>query len=240
MFAIFRKELNSFLNSLVAYIVIGVFLVFVGLFTWFFDSNVLNYGYADLNNFFQLTPYIFIFLIPAITMRSFSEEFKSGTIELLFTKPLTDWQIILGKFLAIFLLILLALLPTLLYYYSVYQLGNPKGNIDSAAVIGSYLGLLLLGGVFAGIGLWASSLTDNQIVAFILGTVISYFLYDGINQFANLFSGTTQFIINYFGLSYHYESLGRGLIDSKDVIFLLSIIFLMLFLTKLRLTAKKN
>ncbi|WP_435355321.1 gliding motility-associated ABC transporter permease subunit GldF [Emticicia sp. SJ17W-69] len=240
MFAIFRKELNSFLNSLVAYIVIGVFLVFVGLFTWFFDSNVLDYGYADLNNFFQLTPYIFIFLIPAITMRSFSEEFKSGTIELLFTKPLTDWQIILGKFLAIFLLILLALLPTLLYYYSVYQLGNPKGNIDSAAVIGSYLGLLLLGGVFAGIGLWASSLTDNQIVAFIFGTVICYFLYDGINQFANLFSGTTQFIINYFGLSYHYESLGRGLIDSKDVIFLLSIIFLMLFLTKLRLTAKKN
>lgn len=239
MLAIFRKELNSFLNSLVAYIVIGVFLVFVGLFTWFFDSNVLDYGYADLNSFFQLTPYIFIFLIPAITMRSFSEEFKSGTIELLFTKPLTDWQIILGKFLAVFLLILLAVLPTLLYYYSVYQLGNPKGNIDSAAVIGSYLGLLLLGGVFASIGLWASSLTDNQIVAFIIGAVLCYFLYDGVNQFANLFSGTIQFLINYLGLSYHYESLGRGLIDSRNVLFLLSIIGLMLFLTKLKLAAKK-
>jgi ABC-2 type transport system permease protein len=240
MFAIFRKELNSFLNSLVAYIVIGVFLVFVGLFTWFFDSNVLDYGYADLNNFFQLAPFIFIFLIPAITMRSFSEEFKSGTIELLFTKPLTDWQIIWGKFLATFLLILLALLPTLLYYYSVYQLGNPKGNIDSAAVIGSYLCLLLLGAVFAAIGLWSSSLTDNQIVAFILGAVLCYSLYDAINQFANLFSGTIQYFINYLGLSYHYESLGRGLIDSRNVLYLVSIIFLMLFLTKIQLASKKN
>ena len=240
MLTVFRKELNSFLNSLVAYIVIGVFLVIVGLFTWFFDSNVLDYGYADLNNFFQLTPFIFIFLIPAITMRSFSEEFRSGTIELLFTKPLSDWQIIFGKFLAVFLLILLALLPTLLYYYAIYQLGNPKGNIDSAAVFGSYLGLLLLGGVFAAIGLWASSMTDNQIVAFIVGAVLCYFLYDGINQFANVFDGTTQYFINYFGLSYHYEALGRGLIDSRNVLFMISMIFLMLFLTKLKLAAKKS
>ena len=240
MLAVFRKELNSFLNSLVAYIVIGVFLVIVGLFTWFFDSNVLDYGYADLNNFFQLTPFIFVFLIPAITMRSFSEEFRSGTIELLFTKPLSDWQIIFGKFLAVFLLIFLALLPTLLYYYAIYQLGNPKGNIDSAAVFGSYLGLLLLGGVFAAIGLWASSMTDNQIVAFIVGAVLCYFLYDGINQFANVFDGTTQYIINYLGLSYHYEALGRGLIDSRNVLFMISMIFLMLFLTKLKLAAKKS
>ncbi len=240
MLAIFRKELNSFLNSLVAYIVIGVFLVISGLFTWFFDSNVLDYGYADLNNFFQLTPFIFVFLIPAITMRSFSEEFKSGTIELLFTKPLSDWQIVLGKYLATFLLIFVALLPTILYYYSVYLLGNPKGNIDSAAVWGSYLGLLLLGGVFAAIGLWASSMTDNQIVAFIIGAVLCYFLYDGINQFANVFNGTTQYVINYLGLSYHYNALGRGLIDSRNVLFLLSMVFFMLFLTKLRLAAKKN
>jgi ABC-2 type transport system permease protein len=240
MLSIFRKELNSFLNSLVAYIVIGVFLVLVGLFTWFFDSNVLDYGYADLNNFFQLTPFIFLFLIPAITMRSFSEEFKTGTIELLFTKPLSEWQIILGKFLATFFLIFVALLPTLLYYYSVYQLGSPKGNIDSAAIWGSYLGLLLLGGVFASIGLWASSMTDNQIVAFIIGAILCYFLYDGINQFANIFTGTIQYFINYLGLNYHYSSLGRGLIDSRNVLYLLSVIFIMLFLTKLRLSAKKN
>lgn len=240
MLNIFLKEINSFLNSLVAYIVIGVFLVLVGLFTWFFDANVLDYGYADLNNFFQLTPFIFIFLIPAITMRSFSEEFKSGTIELLFTKPLTEWQIILGKFFATLLLIFIALLPTLLYYYSVYQLGNPKGNIDSAAVWGSYLGLLLLGASFAAIGIWASSLTDNQIVAFIIGTVLCYFFYDGIHQFSNIFSGTTQFSLNYLSLSYHFDALGRGLIDSRNIIFLLSLIFIMLFLTKLRLEKVKN
>lgn len=240
MLTIFRKEINSFLNSLVAYIVIGVFLVLVGLFTWFFDSNVLDYGYADLNNFFQLTPYIFIFLIPAITMRSFSDEYKSGTIELLFTKPLSEWQIILGKFFATLLLIFIALLPTLLYYYSVYQLGNPKGNIDSAEVWGSYLGLLFLGASFAAIGIWASSLTDNQIVAFIIGAVLCYFLYDGIHQISNVFSGITQFSINYLSLSYHYESLGRGLIDSRNIIYLLSIIFVMLFLTKQKLISKKN
>lgn len=157
MIAIFRKELNGFLNSFVAYIVIGVFLVIVGFFTWFFDSNVLDYGYADLNNFFQLAPFILIFLIPAITMRSLSEEYKSGTIELLFTKPLSEWQIVNGKFIATFLLIFIALLPTSLYYYSVYQLGSPQGNIDSAAVVGSYIGLLLLGATFASIGLLASS-----------------------------------------------------------------------------------
>jgi ABC-2 type transport system permease protein len=173
-------------------------------------------------------------------MRSFSEEYKSGTIELLFTKPLTEWQIILGKFLATFLLIFIALLPTLLYYYSVYQLGSPKGNIDSAAVYGSYLGLLLLGATFAAVGLWASSSTDNQIVAFILGTVCCYVFYDGIHQLSNVFSGTTQYYINFLSISYHYESLGRGLIDSRNVVFLLSIIFLMLFLTKLNLVSKKN
>ncbi|CAH0995264.1 hypothetical protein EMA8858_01384 [Emticicia aquatica] len=240
MLTIFRKELNSFLNSLVAYIVIGVFLVIVGLFTWFFDSNVLDYGYADLNNFFQLTPFVFIFLIPAISMRALSEEYKSGTIELLFTKPLSEWQIILGKFFAIFLLICFAILPTILYYYSVYQLGSPKGNIDSASIFGSYLGLLFLGATFAAIGLWASSLTDNQIVAFIIGAVLCYFLYDGIHQLSNVFAGTIQYYINFLSLSFHYESLGRGLIDSRNIIFLVSIIFLMLFLTKQELISKKN
>jgi len=240
MLTIFRKELNSFLNSLVAYIVIGVFLVLTGLFTWVFEGNVLDYGYSDLNNFFQLTPYIFIFLIPAITMRLFSEEFKSGTIELLFTKPLTDWQIILGKFLASFILIVISLLPTVLYYYSVYDLGNPKGNIDSSAVIGSYVGLVFLGGVFAAIGLWASSLTDNQVVAFIIGALGCFILYDGIHQVAQLFSGSTQYLVDYLGLSYHYESLGRGLVDSRTIIFFLSVIFLMLYLTKLQVAAKKN
>jgi ABC-2 type transport system permease protein len=141
MFQIFQKEVNSFLNSLIGYIVIGVFLTATGLFVWFFKDNVLDYGFADLTSFFQVAPFIFLFLIPAITMRAFAEEFKTGTIELLFTKPLGAWEIVLGKYLASCFLILLSLLPTLLYYYSIYQLGNPQGNIDSAAVITSYIGL---------------------------------------------------------------------------------------------------
>lgn len=240
MYVIFRKELNSFLNSLVAYIVIGVFLVLAGLFTWVFEGNVLDYGFADLSSFFQLAPYIFIFLIPAITMRLFSEELKSGTIELLFTKPLTDWQIILGKFFAAFILILIALLPTFLYYYSVYELGSTRGNIDTSAIIGSYIGLFFLGGVFASIGLWASSLTDNQVVAFIIGALACFLMYDGLHQLAQLFNGSTQYLIDYIGLSFHYESIGRGLIDSRTLVYFLSLIGLMLFLTKLQVAAKKS
>lgn len=240
MLTIFRKELNSFLNSLVAYIVIGVFLVLAGLFTWVFEGNVLDYGYADLNSFFQLAPYIFIFLIPSITMRLFSEELKTGTIELLFTKPLTDWQIIFGKFLAAFILIVVALLPTFLYYYSVYELGNPKGNVDTSAIIGSYVGLFFLGGVFAAIGLWASSLTDNQVVAFIIGALACFLLYDGLHQLAQLFNGSTQYLIDYIGLSYHYESIGRGLIDSRTLIYFLSVTGLMLYLTKVQVSTKKS
>jgi ABC-2 type transport system permease protein len=173
-------------------------------------------------------------------MRSLSEEYKSGTIELLFTKPLSEWQIVIGKFLASFLLILITLLPTLLYYYSVYQLGSPKGNVDSAAVIGSYLGLLLLGSTFSSVGLWSSSMTDNQIVAFVIGAVLCYILYAGIQQIAYVFSGTTQFFINFLSLGYHYEALGRGLIDSRNIIYLLGVIFFMLFLTKQNLIVRKK
>jgi ABC-2 type transport system permease protein len=241
MFQILKKELNSFLNSLIAYMVIGVFLAIVGFFVWVSsDSNILDYGFADLSpSFFEITPYIFIFLIPAITMRSFSEEFKGGTIELLFTKPLTDWQIVLGKFLASFLLIFVALLPTLLYYYSVYKLGNPIGNIDSAAVFGSYIGLLLLGCVFAAIGVFSSSMTDNQVVAFILAASINFILYFAIDKFAGIFSGTTQYFLDYLSLNYHYQSLGKGLLDSRNILYLLSITFLALFFTKMQLSAKK-
>src|SRR5688572_24468758 len=160
MLQVFSKEFNSFLNSLIAYIVIGVFLTAVGLLMWVFpDTSVLDYGYADMDTLFLLAPYVFIFLVPAITMRSFSEEKKSGTIELLITKPLSDWDIIAGKFLANFFLVLFALVPTVLYYYSIYRLGNPVGNIDTSGVIGSYIGLAFLAGVFCSIGLLASSLT---------------------------------------------------------------------------------
>lgn len=164
MLQIFSKEFSSFLNSLIAYVVVGVFLLAMGLLMWVFpDSSVLDYGYADMSTLFSLGPYVLIFLIPAITMRSFSEEKKAGTMELLFTKPLTDWDIILGKFLASFALVLMALLPTLVYYYSLYTLGNPRGNIDTPGIIGSYIGLAMLAAAFSAIGVMASAMSSNQI-----------------------------------------------------------------------------
>src|SRR5436190_20269766 len=166
MLQILTKEFNSFLNSLIAYLVIGVFLTGIGLLMWVFpETSVLDYGYADMDTLFSFGPYVFIFLIPAITMRSFAEEKKGGTMELLLTKPLRDWDIILGKYLAGFFLILVALIPTIIYYFSIRQLGNPVGNIDTPGVIGSYIGLVLLGGVFCSVGIFASSITPNQIVA---------------------------------------------------------------------------
>lgn len=239
MFQIFQKEVNSFLNSLIGYIVIGVFLTATGLFVWFFKDNVLDYGFADLTSFFQVAPFIFLFLIPAITMRAFAEEFKTGTIELLFTKPLGAWEIVLGKYLASCFLILLALLPTLLYYYSIYQLGNPQGNIDSAAVMTSYIGLFFLGCVFAALGVFSSSLTDNQVVAFVIGFVMCLILYYGVGKLAELsLMGSFGYILEQIGLDYQFEALSRGLIDSRNILYFVSIIAIALWGTTLKVTQK--
>ncbi|MBC7891077.1 MAG: gliding motility-associated ABC transporter permease subunit GldF, partial [Sphingobacteriaceae bacterium] len=219
MLAIFRKEISSFLSSLVGYVVMGVFLSALGLLLWVFpDTSVLNYGYAELGAFFSLSPYVFLFLAPAITMRTFAEERRSGTLELLLTKPLTDWALVLGKFLACWALIFLTLLPTLVYYASVYQLGNPAGNLDSAAVASSYLGLLLLGGVFAAIGLATSALTDSQIVAFLLAVFVCFLLYVGLGALAGLDGlGGAGYWLGQLGLDAQYNALGRGLVDSRNV-----------------------
>ena len=204
MIQVAAKEFNSFLNSLIAYVVIGVFLTGMGLLMWVFpETSVLDYGYADMDTLFSLGPYVFIFLIPAITMRSFAEEKKSGTMELLLTKPLTDWDIIVGKFLACFLLVLLALVPTIIYYFCIRALGNPPGNIDTPGVIGSYIGLALLGGVFCSVGIVASSITSNQIIAFILAAFLCFKLFTGFETIAalNLWSAQAllnkQFVIHY-------------------------------------------
>ncbi|MBY0244006.1 MAG: ABC transporter permease, partial [Sphingobacteriaceae bacterium] len=167
MYAVFKREFFSYLNSLMAYITVGVFLLACGLLLWFFpDTSIIDYGYAELTSFFSLAPFLFIFLIPAITMRSFAEERKEGTYVLLATRPITDWQIIMAKYLACLVLVLFSLLPTLVYYYSIYQLSFPKGNVDSGAIIGSYIGLFLLGAAFTSIGIFTSSITKNQVVAF--------------------------------------------------------------------------
>lgn len=240
MIHILTKEFNSFLNSLIAYIVIGVFLTGMGLLVWVFpELSVIEYGYADLSTLFTVAPYVFIFLIPAITMRSFAEERKGGTIELLLTKPLTDWDIILGKFFACFLLVVVSLLPTVIYYFSVYALGNPVGNIDSAGVMGSYIGLVLLGGVFCAVGILASSITANQIVAFISAAFLCYLLFSGFDSIASIDLWSSQaLLIKQLGILYHYESLSKGLIDSRDVVYFISAMFLMLLITKIVLGSR--
>ena len=241
MFQVFSKEFNSFLNSLIAYIVIGVFLTAIGLLMWVFpDTAVLDYGYADMDTLFLLAPYVFIFLVPAITMRSFAEEKKSGTMELLLTKPVSDWDIILGKFLANFSLVLFALAPTLLYYYAIYALGNPPGNIDSPGVIGSYIGIAFLGAVFCAIGILASSITPNQIVAFIFAAFLCFLMFLGFDSISSLNIWTTDaLMVKQLGILYHYDSMRKGLIDTRDVVYFLSVTFLMLSITKLILGSRQ-
>ncbi|QRR02204.1 gliding motility-associated ABC transporter permease subunit GldF [Dyadobacter sandarakinus] len=233
MLAIFQKEIAGFFNSLIAYIVMVVFLTAVGLIVWVFpDSNILDYGYADLGSFFMLAPYTLIFLIPAVTMRSLAEERRAGTLELLLTKPIRNADLILGKFLANWLLILIILLPTLLYYISVYQLGNPPGNVDSAAVAGSYIGLLLLSGVLVAMGIWSSSLNENQIVAFILGVFLAFVWYIGFGSLVPLAgAGPLGEILSWLALDEQYRALGKGLIDSRNVIYLISLMGFFLMLT---------
>jgi ABC-2 type transport system permease protein len=240
MLQVLSKEFNSFLNSLIAYIVIGVFLTSMGLLMWVFpDTAVLEYGYADMDTLFSFGPYVFIFLIPAITMRSFAEEKKAGTMELLLTKPLSDWDIILGKYFACFLLVLFALIPTIIYYISISILGDPAGNIDTPGVIGSYIGLLLLGGVFSAIGIFASSITPNQIVSFILAAFFSYILFSGFESMALINAWAAQALfIKQLGIQYHYGSLSKGLIDSRNLIYFFSVIAFTLLLTRIILGSR--
>jgi ABC-2 type transport system permease protein len=218
-----------------------IFLTGMGLFVWVFpDTNLLDYGFADLSILFYLAPYVYMFLIPAITMRTFAEEKKAGTLELLLTRPLSDWDIILGKYLASLLLIIFTLIPTLVYYYSVYTLGNPAGNVDSAGVFGSYIGLVLLGAVFTSLGIFASSISDNQITSFIVAAFLCFVLYAGFSSLTSLDAlGEMAYFINQLGIDFHYKALSKGLIDSRNVIYFLSVIALMLMATRLVLGSRK-
>lgn len=241
MYAVFKRELFSFLSSMVAYITIGVFLAVSGLLLWFFpDTSLLDYGYAELNGFFSLVPYLFMFLIPAITMRSFAEERKEGTYELLITKPITLWQIVVAKYLACLVLVLLALIPTLVYYYSISKLGLPEGNIDSGAVIGSYIGLFLLGSAFTSIGIFASALTKNQVIAFAISAALCAFAFLGFDYTSQLFSMQNfETVITSFGINQHYQSISRGVLDTRDLIYFISFSTLFLLLTKLAVGGKR-
>jgi ABC-2 type transport system permease protein len=237
MLAIFKKEFNSFFTSTIAYLTIGIFLLINGLFLWVFDDdfNILNAGFADLTSFFYLAPWILIFLIPAITMKTFADEFRSGTIEILKTRPITNVSLVLGKFFAILTLLIIVLIPTFVYAYSIHDLGNPVGNLDYGSISGSYLGLFLLASSFASIGIFTSTLSKNQVVAFLLGICMVFLFYYGFDAVSSLF-GDYSYTIKLFGMNEHYKSISRGVIDSRDVLYFMSIIIFFLFVSKQKLT----
>jgi ABC-2 type transport system permease protein len=229
MKSLFLKEINAFFGSLTGYLVLALFLISLGLIVWVFpESSVLDYGFADLEALFSYTPFVFTFLVPALSMRLISEERKTGTWELLQTSPLSLVQIILAKYLALVTLVFLAVLPTLLYAYSIIQLGDPVGNLDLAGFFGSWIGLLMIGFTFAAVGLFASALTSQQVVAFVLGVFLCFVLYFGFTALSEILSGNLAYWIEELSLSYHYISLSRGVINSKDIFFLLGMIWVFL------------
>jgi ABC-2 type transport system permease protein len=237
MLAILKKEINTFFASPIGYLVIGVFLLLNGLFLWVFkgEFNILDNGLANLSPFFLLAPWILIFLVPAVTMRSFSDEKKQGTLELLVTKPISHFQIVLGKYFGALVLILMALIPTLLYVYTVLQLGNPEGNLDMGSTIGSYFGLLFLIASYTAIGVFASSLSDNQIVAFIIAVFICFFFYFGFEGLSNYNVFNNLIYMENLGMASHYNSMSRGVIDTRDLIYFISIALAFLVFTKMRI-----
>ncbi len=238
MIAIFKREIRSFFTSVTGYLVIGLFLALNGLFLWVFKGpfNIFDYGFADLSSFFLLAPWVFLFLIPAITMKSFSEEKKLGTLELLFIKPIGLWQMVLGKFLGTFVLGLIALVPTLLYVYVVSQLGTTVGNLDMGLVIGSYFGTLFLMGCYTAVGLFASTLSENQIVAFIIGVLLCFLLYYGFEGLSTLFTdGQVAVFVQNLGMKHHFESISRGVLDTRNLIYFVSLTAFFLFLSVVQL-----
>ena len=242
MFVLFKKEIRGFFNSLIGYIVIVVFLLINSLFLWVFpgEFNVLDSGYANLETLFIISPWVFLFLVPAVTMRLFSEEKRTGTIELIVTRPISELQIVFAKYFAGLSLVLFSLLPSLLYFYSVYQLGNPVGNIDTGGTWGSYIALFFLAAIYTSIGVFASSITENQIISFILSLFLSFTLFIGFETMSSLeiFSTIENFVIN-LGINEHYRSMSRGVVDTRDVIYFLSVIAIFLFGTKTVLESRK-
>jgi len=234
------KEVRGFLGSLIGQVVVVVFLLLTGLFLWVFPNNILDTGYADLAPLFFIAPWVFLFLVPAVTMRSFSEERRTGTIELLLTKPLTEMQLVLAKYLAAVILIVFALLPTLVYWYSLHELAMPKGNLDTGGIIGSYIGLLLLASCFGAIGVFASSITENQGVAFMIAVFLCFFLYLGFDLVASFDAfGVLEGPIKSIGIQEHYASLSRGVVDLRDVLYFLGTIAVFLLLTRTALQSRR-
>lgn len=240
MLSILIREIKFFFTSSIGYLIIGIFLVINGLFLWVFNGNfnILDYGFSDLTSFFELAPWIFLFLIPAVTMRAFSDEKKTGTIELLFTKPISIKNIVLGKYLGAVVLIGLALLPTLLYVLTISQLGNPPGNWDFGSTLGSYLGLLFFVLAYTAIGIFSSTLSENQIVAFIIAVFLCFFMYYGFEGIGSLLNNS-DLVLASLGMKDHFNSMARGVLDTRDIIYFLSISILFISFTIFNLQKEK-
>lgn len=242
MWIIFSKEIKGFFSSLTGYVVMIVFLTMNSLAMWVFrgQMNVLDTGYASLESLFALAPWAFLFLVPAITMRMIAEEKRMGTLELLYSRPVTELQIVLAKFLASWALVLLSLIPTLVFFWSVYKLGSPPGNIDIGGTWGSYIGLLFLGGIYAAVGIFASAITDNQIVAFITAVILSFVMYLGFDLLGDLAgTGKLNLLLSRFSINYHYTSVSRGVLDTRDLFYFIGAIVLFVMSTRLVLQRNK-
>lgn len=242
MYAILKKELNSFFSSLSGLIAAVVFLIITGLFVWVFpgELNVLDRGYATLDTLFIIAPWVFLFLVPAVAMRTFSEEKKTGTIELLLTRPLSDTQLVLGKYFAVVALVLIILVPALFFYLSVYLLGNPVGNIDTGGTWGSFIGLFFLASAYGAISVFASALSQNQIVSFILGVLLCFIMFMGIESMASLalFKGIEHRIVA-LGINEHYRSMSRGVVDTRDIAYFAGVAAFFVLLTRTAVQSRK-
>ena len=242
MIAIFKKEVSVFFSTFIGYLIIGVFLLINSILLWsdFSKINILDYGYADMDIFFGITPLLFLFFIPAVSMRMFTEEYANGTMEILATKPITSLQIVLGKFLSVLSLSLFAIIPTLIYVISIYYIGESVGNLDLAGILGSYVGLILLCALFSSVSIYASSIANNQIISFVLAILLNtlfYFGFDVLSEFS--FLQNIDLIIQQIGISFHYEMMSKGLLKFSDIIYFLSFTFLFIKLTELVVIEKK-
>ncbi len=242
MFAIFKKEIILFFSSLTGYLVAGLFLLVSSLFLWIIPGqmNIPMSGYATLEPLFWIAPWLFLFLVPAVTMRLFADEKRSGTLEILLTKPLRDWEIVGGKYFAGLLLVVVSIIPTFVFFYSLHRMAQPIGNVDHGAIWGSYLGLFLLGAIYTSIGLFASAITSNQIVSFVISVTITFFFYSGFDALATIptLKSISSFLVQ-FGIDEHYQSISRGVVDSRDLLYFIGVSVLFLALTKLSITKKR-
>ena len=242
MIALFRKEISQFFGSLTGLLTIVIFLLVNALFLWIFsgDFNLLDFGFANMDSFFMLSPIIFLIFIPAICMRLFSEEFRSGTMENLLTKPIALWNVVFSKFLAANVLVLIAIFPTLIYFFSIYFLGETIGNLDIGGIMGSYLGLFMLSSSFIGIGVFASSISPNQVVAFLIAIVCNAMIYYGFDVLSSVsILQDWDLYISNLGIASHFSRMSKGVIDSRDILYFLSVCFLFLMLSKTTIQLKR-